>query len=60
MMNANDLRSRKVVVGETETTPNKQRLLRAVLRPVNGADQRSSTMMQEDPESEFFVVTVKI
>jgi hypothetical protein len=69
MMNANhlledeldyELRIRKVVVGEAETIPNKQRLLRAALRPVSGAEQQISITMQEDPESEFFVVTDKM
>jgi hypothetical protein len=60
MMNANNLRSRKVVVGGAETIPNKQRLWRAVLRPVSGADQRINITMQEDFESELFVVTNKM
>jgi hypothetical protein len=69
MMNANhlledevdyELRIRKVVVGEAETIPNKQRLLRAALRPVSGAEQQISITMQEDPESEFFVVNDKM
>jgi hypothetical protein len=55
-----ELRIRKVVVGATETVTNKQRLLRAALRPVSGAEQQISITMEEDPETEYFIVTEKM
>jgi hypothetical protein len=55
-----ELRIRKVVVGAAESISNKQRLLRAALRPISGAEQQIKITMEEDPETEFFTVTEKM